>query len=235
MGRDSLAELAAAPQTAVGVATHAADDELWETGSVLAMSMDLIEAGLFEGSFSEPAPISFNEVRLLMGRIDPERSSAEAYGLGVELSAMMGGGLFGELGFWVLDQEGGKEREVGRMSIGLGYAAALGARTAGYVRAGLDWERGRKNSVNFFSFVHDDKTLFGGDDNELGVTGELGVRHRAAKHLEIAGGVLGETLRKDSAGWFAGVRVFLTKNTALHLRFEDTDEELVSLAFNVVF
>jgi len=198
-------------------------------------SLVAIGSGFLGDSLGTPAPVSFNELRFLMGRESPERSVIDAYGLGVEVSAMLLDGIFADLGFWVLEEDAGKEREVGRLSLGVGYAESVGAATAAYGRVGLEWERGRKQSVDFFSLVYDDRTLFEGGDDELGANAEIGLRHRANSLLELATGVRGETLRKDSVGWFAEARVFLGKNLALRATFEDVDEETVTLGLVVVY
>lgn len=208
-----------------------------ETGAsaLVEASLIAIGSGLFDDSLPDPGPISFTEVRFLGGRETPDRSSNKAWGLGVELSTMIDQGFYGDIGYWVLEESKGEENDVGRLSLGLGYAEALGDSTAVFARAGFEWERGRQSSANFLSFVYDDETLFGGDDNEFGVTGDVGLRHRASSHLELVAGLRGETLRKDSVGWFAQVRGFLTPNFALLVGFEDTDEETITFGLAVVF
>lgn len=231
----------AAERPAVPVNTaHAApaappDDSPWVAESLLVGTLDLLSSGVFEGALGTPPTISFNEVRLMGAHEDGGRSGNEAWGLGVEMRALIHGGFFGDLGFWVLEEDEGEEHDVGRLAIGVGYAEALGEQTAVYARTGLEWERGRATSVNFFSFAYDDDTLFGGDDNELGVTGEVGVRHRAAKWLELGGGLRGETLRKDSGGVFAELRLFVAPNVALLATWEDVDEETLQFGLSVVF
>jgi len=236
-GRSGAGGRAAAAAGAVEVSTtSAAAADTSSLSEVLAeASLVAIGSGFLGDSLGTPAPVSFNELRFLMGRESPERSVIDAYGLGVEVSAMLAGGVFADLGFWVLEEDAGKEREVGRLSLGVGYAESLGEATAGYGRVGLEWERGRKQSVDFFSLVYDDRTLFEGGDDELGANAEVGVRHRASSLLELATGVRGETLRKDSVGWFAEARVFLGKNLALRATFEDVDEETITLGLVVVY
>jgi hypothetical protein len=209
-----------APSSQVSVA-HRSAPAPSDVGAsaLLEASFRAIGAGLFENSLAET----------------PDRTSNKAYGLGVELSSMIDQGFYGDIGYWVLEESKGEENDVGRFSLGLGYAEGLGEATAAFVRAGFEWERGRKHSANFLSLIHEDDTLFGGDENEVGFSGELGLRHRASSHLEIVAGVRGETLRKDSVGWFAMLRGFITPNFALLVGFEDTDEETLTLGLAVVF
>ena len=225
-----------APSSQVSVA-HRSAPAPSDVGAsaLLEASFRAIGAGLFENSLADPGPISFTEVRFLGARETPDRTSNKAYGLGVELSSMIDQGFYGDIGYWVLEESKGEENDVGRFSLGLGYAEGLGEATAAFVRAGFEWERGRKHSANFLSLIHEDDTLFGGDENEVGFSGELGLRHRASSHLEIVAGVRGETLRKDSVGWFAMLRGFITPNFALLVGFEDTDEETLTLCLAVVF
>jgi hypothetical protein len=206
------------------------------TESLLGISLAALDAGIFTGG--NVPPIAYNEVRMLVAR---ERSSdfrAEVLGLGAELSLAITPQVFTRLGFWVLEGEdlGSVDgAEVGRFTFGLGHAIPLSESTHLVGSVGFEWERDRASSVNFFSLSHSsDDGLFGSNESEFGFDADIALRHRLNSWLEIDGGIRGETQRKDSAGAFGNLRLFITPNVAVFFSYEDVDEATARLGISLI-
>lgn len=192
------------------------------------LSFTMLDAGFFKGSVGPAPDIAYTEFKMLAGRERSDDIHTEAFGLGAELSIAIAPATYTRIGFWVLEEEN-KDKiinsEIGRLSLGVGHAVRFTESTHLTGSIGFQWERDRWSSVDFFSFAHDSKDgIFGSTKSEFGFDADLALRKRLTSWLELDAGVRIETLRESSAGAFGNVRIFLGRNAALFVEYEDVDE-----------
>lgn len=197
---------------------------------LVELTVAMLDAGYFDGDGSVgPAPdIAYTEFKMLAGRERSDDLHTEAFGLGAELSIAIAPATYTRIGFWVLEEEN-KDKiinsEIGRLSLGVGHAVRFTESTHLTGSVGFQWERDRWSSVNFFSFAHDSNDgIFGSTESEFGFDADLALRQRLTSWLELDAGVRIETLREGSTGAFGNVRIFLGRNAALFVEYEDVDE-----------
>jgi hypothetical protein len=206
--------------------------------AIFGLSALLIDEGLFRGGLGPGAEIPYSELKLLAARERSDDERGEALGLGTELNLQITQSTFTRLGYWVL-KEGevgaGDGAEIGRLTFGVGYFFPLSNSTHISTSLGLEWERDRKGSVNFFSLASEGhEGLFGSKGSAFGWDLDLSLRHRLGKYLELDAGLRLETLREDSAGFFGSVRFFMTPNLAIYFDYEDVDEPTARVGISIL-